>query len=144
MKSFKLLEEETTGDFAFEATASTLTELFEIAGLATMTAMVDTKKLGPSENTIKFSVSAKTLSLLLYEYLTEIIFIKDVDYVFFTKFDVAIEYSNNIYSLVCKGKTTPINPSTQTHYSDVKAVTMHNLVIEKRDGVWYCKVILDI
>ncbi|MHA1398978.1 MAG: archease [Candidatus Heimdallarchaeaceae archaeon] len=142
MGEFKLLEEETTGDFAFEAYASTLEELFESVGLATMTAMVDLNSIDGKDD-YEFEISATNLEMLLYEFLSEIIFVKDVERVFFKEFEVKITEGED-YKLSCKARISPIDWEKQIHFTDVKAATMHKMVIEQRNDGWFCRAILDL
>ncbi|MHA1116542.1 MAG: archease [Candidatus Heimdallarchaeum aukensis] len=142
MGKYRLLEEETTGDFAFEAYGSSLGELFKYAGLATMSAMVDISQL-KGDQEYSFEIESSNLQMLLYEFLSEIIFVKDVEMVFFTDFEIEI-IENSGYKLLCKAKTTPIDSLKQDHFTDVKAATMHHLVVEKQGTQWYCKAILDL
>ncbi|MHA1353319.1 MAG: archease [Candidatus Heimdallarchaeaceae archaeon] len=130
MGKYRLLEEETTGDFAFEAYGSSLGELFKYAGLATMSAMVDISQL-KGDQEYSFEIESSNLQMLLYEFLSEIIFV-------FTDFEIEI-IENSGYKLLCKAKTTPIDSLKQDHFTDVKAATMHHLVVEKQGTQWYCQ-----
>ncbi|UJG42209.1 MAG: archease [Candidatus Heimdallarchaeum endolithica] len=142
MGNYRLLENETTGDFAFEAYGSSLEELFKYAGLATMSAMVDLSQLQGKQE-YSFEIESPNLNMLFYEFLSELIFVKDVKMVFFTDFEIQIR-ENSGYKLHCKAKTTPIDNLKQDHFTDVKAATMHHLIVEKQGEQWYCKAILDL
>lgn len=143
MYQYRILDEETKGDFAFEVYADSPEELFEGAALATMSAMVDLSSLNISEKWF-FNIHTKTLSELLYDFLSEIVFVKDTEGLLFKKFDVRIFEQNDGYMLECTALGEHINPESQILYTDVKAVTYYHFTVEQRDDKWYCYALLDL
>ena len=130
MGNFKIIEEGAFADFEFEARAESLEELFAICGQATFEAMTDTAKVDCIES-IQFDVSALTLEDLLFTFLAELIYLKDVKKIFFAKYEIAI---NNKFSLSCKAMGEYINNQKHDLKTDVKAVTYHKLIIKKNDA----------
>jgi len=142
MFKHKHLEEESNGDFAFEVYADTLEELFKGAGFACMGAMVKIDALTTNIN-FDFSLKAPELPLLLYDFLSELVYLKDVEAVLFKDFEIKIS-KNTDFNLQCVAKGRLINWDTDELYTDVKAVTMHTMVVEQRENQWYCHVLLDL
>ncbi len=143
MKSHKFLEDVAIADVAFEAKGSTLNEVFEACADAVFDTMVDVKTLGDS--VIEGYVSSnENLEKLLYDFLEEIVYLKDVNSVLFKESKVEIVKNNGKYVLKVKFVGDLINPETQSLKVDVKAVTMHRFSLIKEKGVYKASVVLDI
>ena len=142
MFEYKILTEEVKSDFAFEVSADSLSELFRGAGIAMMEAMIDVKKL-KMEKVWEFNIKADTLELLLFDFLGELVFLKDVESVLFNDFEVKIQNDTN-FNLSCKAFGSHIDYKRYEILTDVKAVTMHKFVLEEKVDKWYCHVIVDL
>ncbi|MFW9851386.1 MAG: archease [Candidatus Thorarchaeota archaeon] len=142
MFEYKIIEDEVKSDYAFEVTADTLSELFKGAGLATMEAMVVPNTIEENKEW-SFELKAQDERMLLYDFLSELIFLKDAETVLFSDFDIVIEDKGE-FILSCKAKGAAINWEKDILLTDVKAVTMYEFKVEKTNGNWYCHVILDL
>ncbi len=142
MFKYNILTEEVKSDFAFEVFSDTLPELFRGAGIAMMLAMVDTEKL-ETDKEWKFELESENLNLLMYDFLGELVYLKDVDMALFKDYEIIIE-ANEKYSLNCTAHGTAIDYEKNEILTDVKAITMYNFVLEKREKEWYCHVIVDL
>jgi SHS2 domain-containing protein len=87
---FKFLEEIATADVAFEAYGSSESELFENAALAVEETMVDTAQIGQKVKK-KIAVESEELDKLLFDFLSELVYFKDADFLLFSKFSVTIK-----------------------------------------------------
>ncbi len=140
--SFKFLPYIAIADVAFEAKASTLNELFETAAKATFEVMAKTSTIKPAiERTI--SISASTLENLLYDFLSEIIFLKDTESLVFCEAKVTVK-EGKTFTLKATLKGDTIDHEKQELGNDIKAVTMHMFEVKKEKGAWKARVILDI
>lgn len=141
MPKFRFLEDVAIADAAFEAFGDTLEELFESCALATFEVMVETKGIRP---TLKEEVKIKDQDLddLLFDFLSELIYLKDTQKIFFSKFDLKIT-KNKEYLLAGTLWGDNIDYSKQEIRQDVKAVTYHLLEVKKIGESWRAKVILD-
>ncbi len=142
MFRYNILTEEVKSDFAFEVFADTLNELFRGAGIAMMEAMVDLEKF-KAERLWEFELQAENLELLLFDFLGELVYLKDVEVALFNDYDIKIE-ENNECKLTCKAHGAKINYETDELLTDVKAVTMYKFKLEKKEKEWYCHVIVDL
>ncbi|MCG3222420.1 MAG: archease [Candidatus Heimdallarchaeota archaeon] len=142
MFKYNILTEEVKSDFAFEVYSDTLSELFRGAGIAMMEAMVEVNAL-EAKRTWDIEVESESLELLLYDFLSELVYLKDVDVALFKDYELKIK-ENGKYSLSCKAHGAEIDYEKDVLLTDVKAVTMYRFVVEKRDKDWYCHVILDL
>ena len=129
-----------TADVMFEAEGETLEEVFEACGRATFDVMADVKTV---ESKVKFQVDLenKDSEKLLFEFLSEIIYLKDAEYSVFS--DVSI-YIEGKYKLKATLSGDKIKPKKQKLGNDVKAVTMHKFKLEKTKNGFKAVVILDI
>ena len=141
MSRFRFLEDIAIADAAFEAYGKTLEELFESCALATFEVMVETKSVKQIKQK-KISIKDKNLEDLLFDFLSELIYLKDAMKTFFTKFDLSIK-KNKRYELSGTLWGDIIDYEKQKIRQDVKAVTYHLLEIKKTGDKWRAQVILD-
>ena len=90
MKKYKVLEDVAIADIAFEIYGKNLNELFENAALAIFEESADLSKV---ENKEKKSIKLKADNVedLLYDFISEILFLKDKDSFLFKTSNVNIE-----------------------------------------------------
>ncbi|MBU0665743.1 MAG: archease [Nanoarchaeota archaeon] len=139
---YKLLEDIATADIAFETKGKTYEQLFENACFATADSIADTKtiKLVIKKNIV---LESDDLEYLLYDLLSEIVFLKDVDGLVFFDFKIKIEKKKNKYFLKAKFLGQKIVDSIKLR-ADIKAVTMHLFKIKKTKNGYKVTVILDV
>ena len=142
MFKYTILDDEVKSDFAFEVIADTLSELFRGAGIASMVAMVDIKSVEETDEW-NFELEAEDEQLLLYDFLSELIYLKDAETVLFKDFEITIE-KNEKLKLKCKALGSQIDWENEGLLTDVKAVTMYEFRIEKKKNQWTCHVVLDL
>ena len=143
MFKYNILTEEVKSDFAFEVLANSLSELFRGAGIAMMQAMINTDSFS-SEKSWEFELRSDNLELLLFDFLGEIIYFKDVDGAIFNDFEIKMDEIDKCYKLSCKAEGAIIDYDKHEMLTDVKAVTMHKFALEQREKDWYCHVIVDL
>ncbi|MEK6826460.1 MAG: archease, partial [Nanoarchaeota archaeon] len=85
MKKYKFFDH--TADVMFEAYGKTLNELFENAALATQETQVDLKDV-KGKIKRKINLKNKSIEMLLFDFLQELIFLKDSQYSLFSKFKI--------------------------------------------------------
>ena len=142
MKGYKFIEGLTVADVAFEACGKTLDELFENCALAVFDVNVDSKTVKPIKE-IKIKVNGNSLEILLFSFIDELIFVKDKDFMVFSKFKANVK-ADEEFSAECAMKGDTINHEKQDLRVDVKAVTMHKFSVKKEKGVYKAVVVLDI
>ncbi|MHA1667691.1 MAG: archease [Candidatus Heimdallarchaeaceae archaeon] len=142
MFEYTILEDEVKSDFAFEVIADSLEELFKGAALATMKAMVDPEKV-KLEKEWRIEIQAADEKMLLYDFLDELVYLKDRDTALFGDFDITIKRDEEM-ALTCVVKGSTIDWKEDILFTDVKAITMYEFKVEQRREKWYCHVILDL
>jgi len=142
MQGYKFIEGLTVADVAFEAYGKTLDELFENCALAVFDVNVDLKTV-KAKKTVKIKVKGKDLENLLFNFIDELIFVKDKDFMVFNEFKAKVK-ANEEFSAECAMKGDTINHEKQELRVDVKAVTMHHFSVKKEKGIYKAVVVLDI
>jgi len=138
---FRFLPDVAIADIAFEAESDSVNGLFESSALAVSDIMVDLETLR-SETTKKVRISSEDLDRLLYDFLTEIIVVKDVDSLLFR--EIKVEVAADQKSLEATMKGEPIDRDRHLLRNDVKAVTMHMFGVRREVNLWKATVVLDI
>lgn len=142
--TYKFLEDIAVADIAFEAEAPTLEELFVDAGKALIDSMVNPEALTQGKKR-KVSLTADSLEHLLFDWLAELIYLKDVEQELFTDFKVRLEHPDESYTLKASMKGIPIKDVLPENLrNDVKAVTMHQFKLEKISSGFRARAVLDI
>lgn len=139
---YRYLEDIATADAAFEVVGQTLEELFRDAAIATFEVMVDMKSVEPVI-TREIELKNEAIDNLFFDWLSELVYLKDADALIFGKFDVSIK-KNDFYELKATASGETINQEKHTLRSDVKAVTYHMFEVKKTGKDWTARVILDI
>ena len=141
---YRYLEEIATADVAFEARGVTLEETFLAAADATLNTMVEEiGTVAPRERRV-FSLTADSLDLLLFELLQELVYHKDADRLLLRVREVRIEETGSGVRLHADAYGETIDPGKHPLLADVKAVTLHRLVVERTPDGWRAVVVLDV
>ena len=142
MGEFRFLENVAIADAAFQAEAESIEELFQTCAQATFEVMADTKTI---EHKCKEGVElvGENLEELLFGWLAELIYLKDIKSMLFSKFDMKIQKKDG-YRLTASIWGEPVDQKKHKVRVDVKAITYHLLEVKRTDNKWTAKVILDI
>jgi SHS2 domain-containing protein len=138
---FRFLPDIALADIAFEAESDSVNGLFESSALAVSDIMVDPETLH-SDTTRNVRISSEDLDRLLYDFLTELVVVKDVDSLLFREFEVEVAADQKSLEATMKGE--PIDRDRHLLRNDVKAVTMHMFGVRRESGRWKATVVLDI
>jgi len=141
---YKFLEEIATADIAFEATGRDLPELFSDAADATMNVMIDNLDAIEPRETRHIELSNDKLDMLLFDFLQELIYFKDAERLLLRVRHVRIDEKDKKYFLEAEAAGEPLDATRHLQRADVKAVTLHDFSVEKENGGWRARVLLDI
>jgi protein archease len=136
---YRFLPDVALADIAFEADSASLRGIFESSARALTDIMVDRKTLR-AKVTRTVEVEAEDADRLLYDFLTELIVMKDVDSLLFKEFRVKVK--GNSLSASLEGEK--IDRVRHRLRNDVKAVTMHMFGVRHEGRRWKATVVLDI
>lgn len=141
MGKYKFLEDRAIADAAFEAEGKTLEDLFEACAKATFEVMAETKTV-EAQNREEIELRGDDLEELLFNWLAELIYLKDLKTTLFNRYKIEIEKPDE-YKLRASAWGEPIDAKKHRVRTDVKAVTYHLLEVKKTNDKWIAKVILD-
>lgn len=132
MKKFEYFD--VTADIGFKAYGNTLNEAFENAGMAIFNIISDTTDVSPYIAK-SFEITSEDEVSLLYDYLEELLFFHEVDFMLFSEFDVNISKSYGEYNLKAEIKGESIDWNKHERKSEIKAITFHKMDVKKADHV---------
>jgi SHS2 domain-containing protein len=141
---YKFLEEIGTADIAFEATGRDLAQLFSDAADATMNVMIDNLDSIEPRETRHIELSNDEIDMLLFDFLQELIYFKDAERLLLRVRDARIDERDEKYILKTDAAGETLDTTRHHQRADVKAVTLHGFSVEKQDGGWKARVLLDI
>jgi len=141
---FHYLEDIGTADIAFEATGRDLSELFTSAGDATMNVMIENLDTIEPREMRRIELKNDEIDMLLFDFLQELIYFKDAERLLLRVHEMRIEEREGTYSLSATTVGEPLDARRHQQRADVKAVTLHDFRVEKTEGGWKARVILDI
>jgi SHS2 domain-containing protein len=137
---FSYAEDGPTADLTVDAWGETLAEAFENAALAMFNAMTPLEGV-EKKMTKTFTVEGDDLGSLLFNFLDELLYHHDVDLTVFSGFEVDLDQEKNRLAAVCHGE--PFDLDRHSQGIAIKAVTFHNMRIEKAGDSWAIRVVLD-
>ncbi|MBS3060584.1 MAG: archease [DPANN group archaeon] len=139
MKKYELLEG-ITADVGIKATADTFPELLEMCAQAMFEIMYKTDNVDMiEEKTVEIDVRNNNEETL-HAFLGELLFIFQTEYIIFKDFKVQIQ--NGKVTCVAKGEKA--KEGKHEYNIEIKAVTYHELKVEKTDRGYTATVIFDI
>ncbi len=131
-----------TADAMFEVKAKDVEKVFIDSAKALNAIQV---RLNTLKKRIKKEIILKndSLEFLLYDFLEELVFLKDTEQLLFKDFKVKIK-KNEKYELFAECYGDKINPNQQELLCDVKAITLENFKLWREKNFWKATVIVDI
>jgi SHS2 domain-containing protein len=131
---------EHTADLGLRAKAPDLNALFEEAAKALTSAIVeDPAAIGP-ETEVTIDIAGTDREYLLFDWLKELLYHFDAEHMIFSRFDVKVRDDG----LTGKAWGEPLDPARHVLSHEVKAITYHELKVERTADGWLAEVIVDI
>jgi SHS2 domain-containing protein len=141
MGSWNVLDTMAMADCAFEIHGRDLDDLFATAAAVLADLMVDPATVARDiEHTVE--LEARSLDLLLHEWMSELIFLKDSDRLVFP--DALVSVGAAPPRLTARLTGGRIDRTRTVLRADPKAVTFHQFLLERRGDGWYARVVIDI
>ena len=129
MKKYEYFD--VTADIGFKAYGNDLNEAFENAGLAIFNIISDTSNVD-SSIAKSFEITSEDEVSLLYDYLEELLFLHEVEFMLFSQFDVNIDDNLHLKATI---KGEEINWDKHERKTEIKAITFHKMQVEKSNIV---------
>ncbi len=122
---------EATADIGFKAYGEDINEAFENAGLAIFNIISDTSGISPVKE-IEFEIVSEDDVSLLYDYLEELLFYHETEFMLFSEFHVQIAEGFRLKAII---KGEEINWDKHVRKTEIKAITFHEMDVKKSDAV---------
>jgi SHS2 domain-containing protein len=138
MPPFRFLEH--PADVGFEAFGATRQEVFVNAALALTDLRVDLAAVIPREAT-KVGVRGGDWAGLLVNWLSEVLYLEDAEGWLFSDFKFSALEERNLAGAAWGEKVDPVRHHLK---SLVKAITYHQLALERQGDLWRAQVFVDV
>jgi len=141
---YHYLENIATADTAFEASGTTLEEVFTAAADALLNTMTeDVAGIGPEES-LEFELENAALDLLLFNVLNELVFLKDAKRLLLRIQSLYFSQEAGMHRAKVIARGERIDPAKHRLLTDVKAVTLHRFSLKNDEHGWKACVVLDV
>lgn len=130
---------EHTADIAVEATGETFSAVAAAVADGLVAAMCEDVP-GTGER-FELSVTAESREAVLFEYLDELIYERDVRSVLPVDNEATVVEDDGEWRVDASARGVPLADVTAR---EVKAVTYSEMALERRDGEWYAYVVFDV
>lgn len=134
---------DVTADIGFYAYGDNLAQTYENAGLAMFNIISNTENISTVKK-FEFSIKSEDKVSLLYDFLEELLFLHEVEFVLLSDFKVDISKIANGYQLNAVVMGDEINWDKYLRGSEVKAITFHKMDVYKKDDEYVAQAILDL
>lgn len=142
---YRYLEGIATADVAFQAWGKSIEEMFVEAAEATMNVMVEELAAIERRETVSLVMENGDLDMLLFDFLGELVYLKDARRLLLRVFNLAITSSDGLLELAVTLTGEKIDPSRHQLNVDIKAVTLHLFEVSQTDsGEWQATIVLDV
>jgi SHS2 domain-containing protein len=142
MGCYRFLEDVAVADCAIELEGRDLADLFETAAAALADVMVDPATV-PLRLARTIALEAARPDLLLFDWLSELIYRKDRDREVFPWTRVEVD-AGTPARLRAELRGAVLDPDRMALRADPKAVTFHQFALAATDGAWRARVVIDI
>ena len=132
MKQFEFFD--VTADIGFYAYGNNLNEAFENSALALFNIISKTDTINPV-NSKSFDLDSEDKVSLLYDFLEELLFLHEIEFMLFSQFRVNIKKSDLGYHLKATIYGEEIDWNKHYRGDEVKAITFHKMDVFEEDGV---------
>ena len=140
MKKYEYFD--VTADIGFYTFGKNLNEAFENAGLAMFNIISNTDNID-SVKSIEFEITSEDMVSLLYDYLEELLFYHEIEFMLFSEFNVQINEIDSNYHLEAIISGEDINWDKHDRDCEIKAITFHQMEVDISDIV-RLKAIVDL
>lgn len=137
MKNYEYFD--VTADIGFKAYGESMNEAFENAGLAIFNIISDTSNIEPVKE-ISFKIRSEDEISLLYDYLEELLFYHEIEFMLFSEFHVEIDDNLQLKATI-KGEAIDWNKHERK--TEIKAITFHKMDV-KKTNIWQLQAIVDL
>lgn len=133
---------EHTADVGLRVRATTLDALFAEAGEGLFELIVPNLAEAEPTQRIEIELASDSLEDLLCDWLSELLFVFETRRLVLGRFEVHVDERGPALRAAAHGE--PMDQSRHLTGYEIKAVTYHQLRLEREDAGWLAEVIVDI
>lgn len=137
-KSYTLIDH--TADMGIEVTASSKEELFKLAGEAFCDVVCDLPSIA-KRVARHLTIKKNSIAELMQAFLSELLYLFDTEHILYSGVEVSRVTSHEL-EVILTGEM--IDSKKHQVKTGIKAVTHHQLTVEKRGTKWHARVIFDV
>ena len=131
---------EHTADLGLRVIAPDLNILFAEAAVGLFSAVVEDPGSVRPASEVRIELAGTDREFLLFDWLRELLVRFDADHLLFGRFEAHVRDDG----LTGTAWGEPLDPARHVLSHEVKAITYHELKVEKTDDGWLAEVIVDI
>lgn len=134
---------ETTADIGIEIYSKSLDDAFINSALATMNLVTDVDRIREVK-TMNITLEGEDEYGLLFDWITEVLLLLDCDFFIASKYELNITRNGETYILDATLTGDTYDRNIYNYKTEVKAITYHNMLIEKVDEMYHIRFIVDL
>lgn len=131
---------EHTADLGLRMRAGSLGDLFAEAGRGLFSVIVANLEAVRAVEEFEFEIEGERRDDLLFDWLAELLFTFETRRVLFSEFDVDVREDG----LTATARGEPVDTDRHELDMEVKAITYHQLKVERDGDGWVAEVIVDL
>lgn len=130
---------EHTADHGIEVEADSVEELFEGAASGMFSIIVNSSTVSARESRT-IAIEADDLEELMFKWLNELLYVLAAEELLLSRFEVKRVEGLRLEAVVVG---EPVDPARH-RLGEIKAATYHQMLVERRNGSWFARVIFDV
>jgi SHS2 domain-containing protein len=134
---------DTTADIGIEVTSNNITDAFINSALGTMNLITDINKI-QTKITKEICIKSEDEYALLYDWITELLILLDSENFIASHYNITIRQDNNSYILQGIILGDIYDTATYNYKTEVKAITYHEMNIQKEENKIKIRFIVDL
>lgn len=138
MKKYEIIDH--TADIGMIIYGETLKDLFRNAAEGFFNIITDLESIN-IRLWRKISIGKESLECLIVDWLTELLFLHEVEGLLFKEFRIESIDDNGLKAMAGGEE---FKEGFHIIKTQVKAVTYHQIVVKKEDSIWMARIILDL
>jgi protein archease len=141
--TYRFLDDIALADVAFEVLGDSLSDVFAGATQALLETLANPATVTASwERAVTHTDT--DLSNLLFDWLSEIVYLKDAAGVVFREAPLTLACEAGTWTIQARLVGAPVDQQVQELRNDVKGVTKHLYQLSQEGGRWKATVVLDV
>ncbi len=142
MGNFRFIDDVALADCAVDLSARSPADAFETAARALAEMAVDPGTV-PESIARHIVLEAPTLGQLLFDWLSELIYLKDHDAEVYIRTAVQVS-GGGPYRLAARLYGGRIVPGRTDSRADIKGIALHEFIFEPSPGGWHSRFVVDL